>query len=317
MKRREFLAGVLAASAGTVGAQLPGEQTFLAGLAPSGPAGDGRGAAGGPPLSPARGADRDEALLRICDECSELGLHYLEFNTTNRRLVDSWETRVSQFRDEMAKRHLTLAGLAVYSHMHERTLRKDLIEQHLRVARFLKAVGGRYITQLLAPGARLTNGEDDEYRRVDVKAYVANVNVVARHVREETGLRIGYHPEQGDIRAGIHEPILESADPRYFDFMPDVGHIAACGLDPLPLYKKYRSRMIGTHLKDYSPDAEYERNGRRPRGRMVPFGQGVVKMPVLIQFLRDTKFTGCVMGEGGGANRSMRDYMVQTLGLRI
>jgi hypothetical protein len=50
---------------------------------------------------------------------------------------------------------------------------------------------------------------------------------------------------------------------------------------------------------------------------MVPFGQGVVKMPVLIQFLRDTKFTGCVMGEGGGANRSMRDYMVQTLGLRI
>ena len=171
--------------------------------------------------------------------------------------------------------------------------------------------------QLIAPGARLTNGEDEEYRRVDIKACAENANEVARRLREETGIRIGYHPEQGDIRAGIYEPILESTDARYLDFMPDVGHIAASGLDPLPVYKKYRSRMIGTHLKDCNPDAEYERNGRRLRGRMVPFGQGVVKMPALIQFLRETKFTGQVMGEGGGSNQAMRDYIVNTLELRI
>jgi hypothetical protein len=79
--------------------------------------------------------------------------------------------------------------------------RQELIEQHLRVGRFLKAVGGRYITQLVAPGERLSNGTDEEYRRIDVKTYAANVNVVAQRVREETGIRIGYHPEQGDIRA--------------------------------------------------------------------------------------------------------------------
>jgi inosose dehydratase len=259
----------------------------------------------------------DEVLLRICDECSQLGLHYLEFNTTNRRLVDTWDSRVSQFRDEMARRGLTLLGLAVYSHMHDPARRKELIEHHVRVARFLKAVGGRYITQLVAPGERLANGTDEEYKRVDVKAYVANVNAVAKAVREETGIRIGYHPEQGDIRAGIHEPIMDQSDPRYFDFVPDVGHIAACGLDPLVLYKKYRSRMVNTHFKDYGPDAEYERDGQKLRGRMVALGQGLVKMPALVEFLRETKYTGSVMGEGGGTNRAMRDYLVETLKLKV
>lgn len=290
MNRREFLNAALTASAGASRAQSPEEQTFLAGLAASGVAGAPAG-----------------DVLQICDECSRLGLHYLEFNTTNRRLVDSWESRIPQFRDEMAKRNLTILGLAVYSHMHDRTRREELIEHHLRVGRFLKAVGGRYVTQLLAPGDRLANGTDEEYRRIDVKAYVGNANAVARRLREETGVRIGYHPEQGDLRAGIHEPILEGTDPRYFDFAPDVGHIAACGLDPLPVYKKYRSRMIGTHFKDFSPEA----------GRMVSLGQGVVKMPALVQFLRETRFTGHVMGEGGGSNQEMRDYLADILQLQL
>jgi inosose dehydratase len=299
-----------------LGAQSNAKQSFFAGLAPSGPAGAPR--QGGPPQqAPLAGPAADDLLLRICDECSQLGVRYVEFNTTNRKLVDTWDSRVSQFRDEMAKRKLTLLGLAVYSHMHDPNRRGELIDHHLRVGRFLKAVGGRYITQLVASGERLSNGEDDEYRKIDVKAYAANVNEVARRLREETGIRIGYHPEQGDIRAGIHEAILESTNPRYFDFVPDVGHIAACGLDPLPVYKKYRARMVSTHFKDYSPDAEYERNGVRLRGRMVPLGTGVVKFPALIQFLRDTNFTGHVMGEGGGANQAMRDYMVDTLRLNL
>jgi sugar phosphate isomerase/epimerase len=93
--------------------------------------------------------------------------------------------------------------------------------------------------------------------------------------------------------------------------------MAACGLDPLSMYQKYRSRMINTHLKDYSPDAEYERNGEKLRGRMVPFGQGIVKMPALVQFLLDSKYSGQVMGEGGGSNQSMRDYIVGTLKLTL
>jgi len=81
--------------------------------------------------------------------------------------------------------------------------------------------------------------------------------------------------------------------------------------NPLETYKKYRSRMIGTHLRDVAGPAEPP-----ARARMVPFGEGVVKLPASIAFLRQTDFDGCVKGEGGG-NQPMRDYMVQTLGLEL
>jgi len=104
---------------------------------------------------------------------------------------------------------------------------------------------------------------------------------------------------------------VEDTDPRYYHFWPDVGHLAACGVDPMETYKKYRSRMIGTHLRDVAGPAEPP-----ARARMVPFGEGIVKLPALIAFLRGTKFTGCVMGEGAG-NQPMHDYMAQTLGLEM
>jgi hypothetical protein len=50
---------------------------------------------------------------------------------------------------------------------------------------------------------------------------------------------------------------------------------------------------------------------------MVPFGEGIIDLQSLVRFLRETKFTGCVMGEGGGGTRAMRDYMTGILGLRL
>jgi hypothetical protein len=49
---------------------------------------------------------------------------------------------------------------------------------------------------------------------------------------------------------------------------------------------------------------------------MVPFGTGVIKLPELVAYLRETGFRGPGMGEGGG-NQAMRDYMVETLQLKL
>jgi len=236
-------------------------------------------------------------------------------NTTNSQIAQTYDTRLSEFKDEMSKRNLRMVGFAMYAHSHETDRRRELIDDHLRVARFLKAVGGRYIAELLAPAANLGDGDDESYRKVDLKAVAANLNEVGKQVREETGIDVGYHPEQGDIRAGIVDRLLNETDPRHFNFWPDIGHFAACGVDPLEVYRKYRSRMVGTHLRDFAPATDA--TGQPGRGRMVPFGQGTVKLPALIQFLRQTKFTGCVIGEGGGGSQAMRDYMVGTLGLRL
>ena len=335
VNRRGFLISTMTC-AGALRAQPQNEQaqTFLAGLIPSGggPAGDrgvpagAAGAAGGGGVPGAGGAPgsasrtsaaRLEYFWRAGDECSRLGVHNIEVNTTNSQIVQTYDTRLSEFKDEMSKRNLRMVGFAMYAHSHETDKRRELIEDHLRVARFLKAVGGRYIAELLAPAANLGDGDDESYRKADLKAIAANINEVGKRVREETGIDMGYHPEQGDIRAGIVDRLLNETDPRYFNFWPDIGHFAACGADPLEVYRKYRSRMVGTHLRDFAPAAGADATGQPGKGRMVPFGQGTVNLPALIQFLRQTKFTGCVIGEGGGGSQAMRDYMVGTLGLKL
>ena len=259
-----------------------------------------------------------DSFWRTCDECQELGIHNIEMNSTHRKFVEAYESRIPEFRDEMAKRSLTLLGSALYSHMHIPELRQELVDSHLRVARFLKAVGGRYMNPLLAPGANLGNGTDEEYRQVNVKNWAANANAIGKRIKEETGIPVGLHPEQGDIRAGIIDAFMDATDPKAFNIWPDVGHFAACGIDPMAVYRKYRSRMVGTHLRDYQPAAPDapKKDGQPARGRMVPFGQGVIRLPELVGFLLETGFTGPVMGEGGG-NRAMRDYMAKTLQLRL
>jgi sugar phosphate isomerase/epimerase len=318
--RRELL--IAASVTAVCGAQTTQEQTFPAGLVPGGGPG-GRGGrnpgsgsatlpSAAPPPAPAL-----ESFWRICDECQKLGVHHIEINNTNRKIVEAYESRIAEFREEMAKRGLTLLGSAMYSHMHLTGQRTGLIEMHVRVARFLKATGGKYMNPLIAPGDNLGNGTDEQYRAVDVKAWAANANEIGKRVTEETGIAIGLHPEQGDIRAGLIDRFMDATDSRHFNLWPDVGHFVACGVDPMSVYKRYRSRMVGTHLRDFQPISDAQSpDGQPPRGRMVAFGTGVIKLPELVGYLRETKFTGPVMGEGGG-NQAMRDYMVDTLKLNL
>lgn len=302
LPRRSFL--IAAASARALRAQP--EQTFLAGLVP--------GRSRSNPPAPATSIDR---FWSACDECSSYGVHHIEVNTINTPVAQTYTARLGEFKDQMAKRNLRLLGLAMYAHWHLPELRGQMIADHLQVARFLQAVGGRYIAGLIAPAANLGNGDEESYRRANAAAAVVNCNAIARRIRGETGIELGYHPEQGDLRTGLWKHIVEETDHRAFKFWPDVGHLVACGLDPLEIYRTYRSIMIGTHLRDYvPPDSPKDANGQPARGRMVPFGEGIIKLPELVAYLRDTKFSGCVMGEGGGTS-NMRDYMTATLRLNL
>lgn len=323
VSRRELLFTATTCATGLgLQAQNSQTQTFLAGLVPGRPpsaAGSKSGASGSVPgtATPPTPAARIESFWRACDECATLGVHNIEVNNTFGQIVQTYDSRLSEFKEEMSKRKLRMLGFAIYSHLHRTELRQEMIDEHVQIAKFLKAVDGRYIAGLIAPAAHLGNGDEESYRKVDVKAVVANCNEIGKRVKGETGIDVGYHPEQGDIRAGFWDRMVDGTDPRYYNFWPDVGHLQACGVDPLEVYKKYRSRMVGTHLRDFAPAANTDAAGRPERGRMVAFGEGIIKLPELVKYLKDTKFTGCVMGEGGAGSQAMRNYMVEKLGLKM
>jgi inosose dehydratase len=194
----------------------------------------------------------------------------------------------------------------------------------MRIGRFLQAVGGRYITHLFEPRPNRKVPADKIFQSMtdeDFKFFASTANELGKRLREETGIRIAYHAEGEEVKAGILDRLMEMTNPDYFDFWPDTGHLTAGGSNPLEVYKTYRSRMIGSHFKDYDPNIEWkDSQGRQRKGRFVPLGKGTVDFPPLVAYLKESGFTGQIMGELDGqpeSTKAMRDYMVEVLHLRI
>lgn len=272
---------------GACAARAASPQSFFAGIVPAGRS----------------TGNAVEAFWNHCDEVSALGFHHMEFNNTRAQIAEAYLDRVPVFRNEMTRRNLKLAGLALFSHAAERDAP---VEQHMRLGRFLEAAGGKYITHMIAPGEALNESTDEAaYRALDWKQWAANANQIGKRLIGEYGIKLAYHPEQGEVRTGIYRPFLESTDPRYVFFLPDTGHLAAGGADPVELCKAYRTRLVCVHLKDF----------KAAKPGDVTFGEGVVNLSGVISALKG--FTGYVMGESGGTNPSMRDYMTGPLGMTL
>ncbi len=279
MTRRELL---IATSAGCV-ARAASPQTFIAGIVPAG---------------------RSDFWTN-CDEVSSLGFHHIEFNNTRAQIAEAYLDRVEEFKDQMARRDVHLAGLALFSRAADRESPSD---KHMVLGRFLEAVGGKYITHMLAPGDVLNEPSDvAAYSSIDLKTWAANAYEIGKRLIHEHGIKFAYHPEQGEVRLGLYKQFLDSTDDRYVFFLPDTGHIASGGADAVEVLKTYRSRLACVHLKDF----------KSVKAGDVPFGQGEVNLAGVIAELRRTSFSGYVMSESGGTNPSMRDYMTGTLDLRI
>lgn len=264
-----------------------------------------------------------ESFWQVCDECSALGFRYVETDNTRLKIVQAYENRTSEFKDEMDRRGLTLLGLGQFTPFSDPARRDEAIAQQMGVARFLQAVGGRYINAMFEP--RPNPGVDrsklwDAITEEETKAFADLANEIGKQMREETGIRNGYHAEGEECRIGLFRPIMEMTNPDYFDMLLDVGHMTRGGQDALAVAKTYQSRIIGFHFKDYDPEAEWERNGQSGKGSFVELGRGVVDFPALAAYLRETGFDGFVMGEIDGRPKAapiMHDYMVNTLGLKI
>lgn len=295
--RRQFLA-VASTAASLVNART-GQQAFRAGTC--------------------LGGRDEEGFWKNTENAKAAGFRNIESSGAGLRLADLYQGRAPELKQQFEKRQLKLVGYAQYSSMSDRSATAQLIDLHLRIARVLEPLGTRYITQLLRPPpkpgvapAKLPAAMTPE----EIKNFTANLNDVAKALRSQTTLRIGFHAETPEIAAGLLRAVMEGTDPKYFDLVADVGHIAAGGLDPVEVCRRYRSRIIAVHLRDWDPNAVSERNGEKVSGRFVPLGEGKIDLLNIVDFLRETSFSGSVNAEGGSLAPSY-DYMTKKLSIQI
>ena len=165
---------------------------------------------------------------------------------------------------EMDKRGFQLLGAFVPVSMKDRTKHTAGAEQAVRTARLMADAGFQKAFIVLAdengsiPGRTLNAGRITPAMGLSVdewKQFADGAHLVAREVKEKTGLRTVFHhhcagyvetPEEIDT-------LLNFTDPELLGLVLDMGHYMFGGGNPLNALKRYNSRVWHVHFKDCDP----------------------------------------------------------------
>jgi sugar phosphate isomerase/epimerase len=253
-----------------------------------------------------------DSYWKVCDGCADTGFRNLEVDNTRLLIAEEYVNRVSEFRDEMSKRDLRLVGLNQAFSFVDPTKRDEIGKKTELLGKFLKGIGGIYL------GWQGSLSESEEESR-----HIAQVaDFEGKRLWEENGIRLTYHPHS---TSGVGR-MLDLTKPEFVYFNPDLGWLGyRGGADALEICKAYRSRLACIHFKDFDPNVEYEVRGTPRKGGIVTIGKGVIDFPAVVDFLKESEFDGCVLGEHSGARtpeskdiyQEYKTYMAEKLRLQL
>ncbi len=149
--------------------------------------------------------------------------------------------------------------------------------------KFLKHFPDTLLALCQMPGANRDNLEKRQ------KNLLNCVNTLAQHAADE-GIKSGYHPNspQGSIfrTTEDYEILLNGLDSSVLGWIPDVGHIANGGMDPLEKMDEYRQLICHVHYKDMFLG-----------GLWSSMGEGSIDFVAITQMLQDIGFNGWIIVE--------------------
>jgi inosose dehydratase len=132
-------------------------------------------------------------------------------------------------------------------------------------------------------------GSDRDNLQARQKNLLSCVNVIARRATD-AGIRVGYHPNspEGSIyrTEEDYKILLAGLDSSVIGYIPDAGHIAKGGMDPLAIIKQYIDRVVHVHYKDMYRD-----------GRWAPLGKGDIDDQAITRSLVEAGYNGWIVVE--------------------
>jgi inosose dehydratase len=164
------------------------------------------------------------------------------------------------------------------------------------------------------------------------KVFAEGANLIAREVKEKTGLRLVFHHHcAGYIETPAEiDTLLSLTDPSLVGLVLDMGHYMFGGGDPLDALKKHKNRIWHIHFKDCHP--EIAKKSRQhdwdyfksvAGGVFCELGMGSVNFKAIVKELLDSKYSGWIvveqdvlpgMGNPKICAQRNRDY-IRSLGL--
>jgi inosose dehydratase len=185
--------------------------------------------------------------------------------------------------DEIGVRFVTISnGGPMEMHFEDETRRQKILDDHLRLVRFIKRFGCDHLK--INTGPRRPEGTTP----ADLKSMAATLNELGKRTSGE-GLKFGVHAHmwtQFENRREV-DIIMETTDPKHVWFVLDTGHITVAGMDPVELTRALGHRIIEFHLKDVKPELRggakqrMERNDVMKDPIFFELGKGGVDFPAI------------------------------------
>jgi sugar phosphate isomerase/epimerase len=260
------------------------------------------------------------SFWRGVEDLSGLGFRGTEADNMIARLSDTYGSRVTEFCDRLEHYHMTLP--AVYHVVPEDFATRNqesLLADLMVVGKFIHDIRGSVFN--LSGPEPVPAGDRVQH----IRALARLANQLGDRLRQEYGVRLGYHPEGGGLLVGREHLgiLLEETRPEAFGFCPDSGHLAYMKCDVLEVFRTYRSRIIHMHAKNYNPGLEVPGAAEVDRGFAV-LGKGIVDLPASTKFLVESNYTGWFMIELDPPRqgpledcRANLAYVTGTLGLTV
>jgi inosose dehydratase len=190
---------------------------------------------------------------RFLDEAAQAGYARIELGPYGYLPTDP-----VRLKDELGQRGLTLTAGTIFEHLHRKDSWESTWKGVSAAASLTAAMGAKHLVVIPDfwrdpnTGAVMEDAElaDDEW-----PAYAAQVNKLAKVVRDEFGLQVQFHPHADshvDTHANV-ERFLAETDPELVRLCLDTGHISYCGGDNLKLIHDYPDRIGYVHLKQVDP----------------------------------------------------------------
>ena len=250
---------------------------------------------------------------RFLDEVAGAGYTRIELGPV--RLPADRSRRSS--REELEKRGLTVTAGTIFEHLHRKDSWDSTWAGVSAAAELTAAMGAKHLVVIPDFWRDPATGEvlePSELTAEEWPAYAAQINRLARAIRDDYGLQIQFHPHADshvDTHANV-ERFLAETDPDLVTLCLDTGHIAYCEGDNLKLIQDYPERIGYVHLKQVDPQVM-----AKVRAEEIGFGEAV-KLGAMCEPPQGRAADGADPRRAGRARprRAVRDRRAGPLPLR-
>jgi inosose dehydratase len=221
----------------------------------------------------------------------------------------------SELKKVLDKRSLSMVGAFVPVFLKERSRHSAGAELAVKTAKLMADAGypdafivladeNGSVKERTANAGRVTKSmglSDEEW-----KVFAEGAELVAREVKEKTGLRTVFHHHcAGYVETPREiETLLRYTDPSLVGLVLDMGHYMFGGGDPAEVLKKHKNRIWHIHFKDCHPGIAAKSRSEGwdyfksvGNGVFCELGKGSVNFNAIVKELKEQKYSGWIVVE--------------------